>query len=539
MLKLMVTLRDYQMASVEAIINQWKTVQSTLLVMATGLGKTIVFADLIRRMQPKRALVFAHREELIFQAREKIEGTTGLKCDLEMADQYARSDLFGKAPVVIATIQTLTSGRGEKRFHRFKPTDFDIIICDESHHSTSRTYVQVFDYWKLNPNCKFAGFTATPHRTDKQALGQIYQSVAARFDIQDGIDGGWLCPITQFFVPVSTLDYSHIEEMRTGDFNPAQLAAVMEAEENIAGVCQPSLEVIFALPPHSLDNIPVPQWNDYLKSLNKVPRRTIVFTASVLQAELCCNIFNRAFPDIAQWVCGETNKDKRRTLLDQFQTGETPVMMNCGVLTEGYDNPHVEVIIMARPTKSETLYRQMVGRSTRPLPGIVDGPPTAVERKAAIRASQKKYCRIIDFVGVTGDHHLINCSDILGGNRTPEVRARAMADMVASGRPQVVSQAMDKAEVDIETEKRLKAEQRRREEEAKKAHLVPKSKFSMKEVNPFSLENTFKSTSAPKPKRTLTEKQFNLLVRNGYDPTRMPIYLALKKIGEIGAKWRK
>src|SRR5207245_6000940 len=151
-----------------------------------------------------------------------------------------------------------------------------------------------------------------------------------------------------------------------GDLNGSDLAMVMEAEQNIQGVCHPTLEVLYGLDPHSLDAIPVPEWGTFLGNAGRIPRRTIVFTASVAQAEACCNILNRAVSGLAEWVCGKTNKDLRRATLQRFASGQTPVVVNCGVLTEGFDNPAVEVIIMARPTKSRSLYCQMIGRSTRP-----------------------------------------------------------------------------------------------------------------------------------------------------------------------------
>lgn len=514
-----IVLRDYQKESVSSIIAQWRTVRSTLLVLYTGGGKTIIFADLIHQCQPKRTLVIAHREELIFQAKHKIEDSTGILCDVEMADLAASTYLYEKKPVVIATVQTLVSGRTKKRMERFNPMDFGLIIIDECHHSTASTYRKILDYFIAgNPDIKIAGFTATPQRSDKEALGQIFESVAARFDILDGIESGWLCDITQQFVSVGTLDYSHIKTV-AGDLNQSQLASVMEAEENIAGVCQPSLEVIYGLPPKTLTAIPVPEWTDYLSKLNKAPRRTIVFTASVAHAEACCNIFNRAMPNIAEWVCGKTAKQTRREMLLRFSTGETPVMVNCGVLTEGYDNPHVEVIVMGRPTKSETLYRQMVGRSTRPLPGVVDGPETSELRKGAIAASAKPFCRIIDFVGNSGKHKLVSCMDILGGKISEQAKDRAVGKAKEEGKPVRVSRALSKAEVDLDHERMEKAKERKRQEEARKAYLVPKSNFTHQNISPFELGQLMKNSSGKsRDGRQFSEPQKKRLLMNGVDP---------------------
>jgi superfamily II DNA or RNA helicase len=469
---------------------------------------------------------------LIDQAKRKIEASTGIRCDVEMAHQSASTYLFDKAPVVIATVQTLISGGGN-RMKKFKPTDFDVLIIDEAHHGTASSYRKIIDYFKANPRFKIAGFTATPKRSDKIALGQIFETVASEYDILDGINNGWLCDITQQFCTVGTLDYSHIKTV-AGDFNQAQLSAVLEAEENIAGVCHPSLEVIYGLPPQTLKSIPVPEWTTYLTSLGKVPRRTIVFTASVAQAEACCNIFNRAMPNIADWVCGETNKHQRRDMLNQFSSGKKAIMVNCGVLTEGYDNPAVEVIIMARPTKSEALYRQMVGRSTRPLPGIVDGPPTADERKSAIAASAKPFCRIIDFVGNSGKHKLVSCMDILGGKISEQAKEKAIKDAVAGNKPVRVSRAMTKAELDLQAERLAKAEEARRQAEARKAHLVPKSDFTVKNISPFDVAQMMKTKShTSRDGRPFTEKQMARLLKHGFDPNSLTWKQGQAIIGKI------
>src|SRR5207245_630103 len=152
-----------------------------------------------------------------------------------------------------------------------------------------------------------------PDRPEKEALGQIFESVAYTYDILDAIQDGYLVDITQQFVPVAGLDYSHIKTT-PGDLNEGQLAKVMELEANVQGICQPTLEVMFGLAPKTLSIVPVSQWRDHLARLRKTPRRTIVFTVSVLQAEMCCNVLSRAMPGV-EWVCGATNKEKRTSTL--------------------------------------------------------------------------------------------------------------------------------------------------------------------------------------------------------------------------------
>ena len=188
-------LRPYQSAASDAIFKEWQDNDSTLVVMPTGGGKTVLFADVIRRVFPRRALVIAHREELIFQARDKIERVTGLKADVEMGESRADAGLFGPARVVVSTIQTQCSGGdGGGRMSKFDPSQFGLLIIDEAHHATSPSYRRVIDYYRSNPALKVLGVTATPDRADEQALGQVFQSVAFDYEVLDAIHDGWLVP---------------------------------------------------------------------------------------------------------------------------------------------------------------------------------------------------------------------------------------------------------------------------------------------------------------------------------------------------------
>lgn len=489
------SLRDYQVVCADSIFEQWKTHQSTLLSLFTGGGKTIIFAEVIRRTRPGRAIVLANREELIFQACDKIQRTTGLHCEVEMADMVASASLFNAADVIVSTVQTQISGKTTKRMTRFNPEDFSLLVVDEAHFSTSRSFREVIDYYRRNPNLKVLGVTATPSRHDKKALGQIYESVAANYGMADGIELGWLCDITQLFVPVAGLDYSHIKTVK-GDLSLPELQAEMERRENVMGVCQPSLEVMFALAPKTLSSIPVPEWGAYLKSLNRSARRSIVFTASVAQANKCAEIFNNVLPSLAESVDGKTPKDKRRDLLKRFTSGEVWAIMNCGVLTHGFDEPQVECIMMARATKSKSLYEQMVGRSTRPLIGVVDGDnlDTPEKRRASIAASAKPYCRIIDFAGNSGNHRIITTADVLGGKFSDDAAIRAVKKAQAEGKPVKISRLLAQAEIDLENEKRKRQEEFRRAETARRNHIVAKVNFSIIKTSPFEAVGMTRAT---------------------------------------------
>ena len=476
--------------------------------MPTGGGKTILFADVIRRVFPRRALVIAHRVELIFQARDKIQRVTGLHADVEMGEYRADGGLFQASPVVVSTIQTQCSGGdGGGRMAKFDPQRFGLLIIDEAHHATSPTYRRVIDYYRTNPALKVLGVTATPDRADEEALGQVFQSVAFDYEVLDAIHDGWLVPIEQQMVHVEGLDYSSIRTT-AGDLNGGDLAAVMEAEKNLQQMASASLSIIGQ-------------------------RRALVFTASVKAAEMTAEIFNRHRQGMAAWVCGKTDREERRKVLKDFAAGKIQVVCNCGVLTEGFDDPGVEVIIMGRPTKSRSLYSQMVGRSTRPLPGVVDGPDTADARKAAIAASAKPSCLVVDFVGNAGKHKLVTSADVLGGKVSEEAMELAVARVKKAGGPMRMAEALDEAEAELQ-----QREQARLAEVARRAKLVATARFTTQSVDPFDVLHLepVKARGWDNVK-SLTEKQRSLLAKQGINPDNLTFSQGKQLISEIFRRW--
>lgn len=454
-------LRPYQHAAALAVLKEWEDKRSTLVVIPTGGGKTILFADMIRRVFPRKALVIAHREELIFQAKEKIQRVTGYRVEVEMADQRANmaDGFFGGPQVVVSTVQTQTAGgAGAGRMSKFLPSDFGLLIVDEAHHVTAESYRRILNYYGQNEHLRVLGVTATPDRADEEALGQVFDSVAYDYEILDAIRDGWLVPIEQQVVEIDGLDFS---AMRTtaGDLNGGDLAAVMESEKQLHGVADATLSIAGS-------------------------RRGLIFAASVKQAEQLCDILNRHREGCAGWVCGKTDKDERRKALSDFSTGKTQFMCNVGVLTEGFDDPLVELVVMGRPTKSRSLYAQMVGRATRPLPGVVDEADDSPEhRTAAILASRKPSCLVVDFAGNAGRHKLVTSADILGGNVSPEAVQEAYQRARKSGKPVRMDEALEQAEEErIEEERKAKLA-----EAARRAKLVGRATYSTTSVSPFDV----------------------------------------------------
>jgi len=501
-------LRSYQDEAVRKIEAEWRDHRSTLLVLPTGTGKTTVFSEIIRRAFPRRALVLAHREELVFQARDRIRAMTGWRVDVEMGEAHAEmACMFGGPRVVVSTIQTQASGGdGGGRMTRFDPRLFGVVVVDEGHHSTSASYRRVLAWYTTNPDLRILGVTATPDRADEEALGQVYETVALDYEIEDAIRDGWLVPVTQQMVHVEGLDFSGCRTT-AGDLNGADLAKVMEYEENLHRVVAPAIEIAG-------------------------PRRTLVFASSVDHAERMAELFNRHRAGMAAWVCGKTPRDDRRRILADFAKGLVQVVCNCGVLTEGFDNPGVEVVIMARPTKSRSLYAQMAGRATRPADAIahdLNARESAEARRALIEASCKPSCLIVDFTGNSGRHKLMTSVDILGGRVSEQVRELAIKKL-GDGKPMRVDQALDAA---------AEAERKEKEREAaRRVALTARAKWTAQNVDPFDVFEVqpVGDRGWDKGKR-LSEGQANLLRRQGIDPESMPYGQARQLLNELFRRW--
>lgn len=479
-------LRDYQRRAIRGVCDTLKSHTSALVVAPTGTGKTILFAE-AARMATKRVMVIAHREELLTQAAEKIEAVTGERPDIEQSILWSDESVFGKAKTIVASIQSLNAKYYKGRRHeRFNPNEFSLVIVDEAHHAVSVSYRRVLDWFrKINPSCKILGFTATPDRTDKLGLGAVFDSVAFDYNIRQAVEDGWLTPIKNTVVSVDGLDFSSVRTT-AGDLNKADLAAVMEFEKVLHGIAVPTLDLIG----------------------NK---QTLVFAASVKQAERLAEIFDRYKPGSAGFVSGKMESDRRRDTVARFRSGSLQILVNVGVATEGFDVPGVGCVAMARPTKSRSLYAQMVGRGTRPTPGVVDGPETPEDRRGAIAASGKPHCHVIDFAGNSGQHRLVHATDILGGDDPEEVRDRAH-EIIDKGVTNDVSEAIEIAKVEIEEEE-LK-------EKSRRSHVRADTvKYQTNTVDPFKVMGVKRDSARFMPNAGgLSGNQLAMLARAGVNP---------------------
>lgn len=349
------TLRPYQEEALDAIeAADQGGQQHPLVALPTGTGKTVVFSELIRR-RADRALVLVHRDELINQTIEKL-GLVAPDLDVGIV-KAARDD--HEAPIVVASIQTLSR---EHRLSRVTD-DFGTIVVDEAHHATADSYRRVLA--RLGETALVAGFTATPYRGDGDSLASVFPAITYQKTLLEMIDAGYLSDLRALSVRLAT-DF-HDLHTRAGDFIDEESAALLRAANAPELVAKAYVE-------HA------PQ------------RRGLVFVPTVRLAEEFAAAF-MAHGIVAETLSGDTPLPVRRELLARFRAVDVQVITNCGVLTEGYDEPLVDCIVVARPTKSKTLYVQMLGRGTRRAPG-------------------KSNCLILDVAGATARHDLMTLATV-------------------------------------------------------------------------------------------------------------------------------
>lgn len=419
----MTTLRPYQTDAIEAVRNDWSRGHKPLMVMATGGGKTVCFASLIIEMarSGRRSMVIAHRQELIRQARNEIaEWAPDVTIGVEMGDSRSEGTpgLYCAEPpqVVVASIQTLTSGT---RYRQYDRSRFGLLVIDEAHRSAAPSYRKVIDYFATS---KVVGVTATPAR---KGLGDIYDSVACDYGIRTLQREGYLVPLKAAKRRNMGVDLSGLRT-RMGDFADNEVAAAMMGDgEPLHAVALDLLE-------------------------NYEGRRTIVFCANVDHAMRQAAALNYHKPGVAVAIHAST--ENRKDILARFESDspDERIICNCGVLTEGFDSPGIEIIAMCRPTKSQIYYAQAVGRGTRVLRGVIDGLHTAEERRAAIAASAKPCMYLYDYAGITGKVPLESAVRLLASDDDDEkVVARAEAIIDSSDEPMEPEEALERARNEV------------------------------------------------------------------------------------------
>ncbi len=373
-------LRDYQIKAKEAVATGWATYSRQLLDMATGTGKTTLFAAIAAEWYAdgSKTLVIENRDALVRQTAKRIANETGLETDIEMASDHASPF----APIVVASVATLMR---DNRLTGFAPDHFRLLVCDEAHHNLSKSFMKVCSYFHYGaeslqpdwvkpedgtyqPKAAILGTTATPELAGKRQLGEFYQKVAFTYQLFQAVQDGWLVPAKATMEPLQC-DFKGLRAKRTThglDYDPTEIAARM-------------IPIIEAL----------------AKQIVRLAgnRKTMAFMPSVNTANLLAEAINRNGLR-AIFVSGECLDRDEKT--EEFVVhGPGIVLSTAALYTEGFDVPDVDCVFPGI-TKSRGYYRQKVGRATRPLPGIFEGLETAQERRAAIAASAKPDFLVID-----------------------------------------------------------------------------------------------------------------------------------------------
>lgn len=328
----------YQREAVEAVEKSINNGKRPLLIMATGTGKTVVAALVLKNLiQRNEATLFlAHREELIFQAQATINTWAGHWSGIEMAKSLASH----VNPVVIASVQSMNSRRLEK----WPLNQFGYIITDEAHHSVAPSYRKIYDHFMIKSHL---GMTATPDRADERNhLSEIYDEIAYEYSLIDAIRDDRI-PSDRRLVPIVGRKIENFDidlnELRItyGDYRDNDLGRVISDHiAQIAGVIR--------------EEIP--------------DKKTLIFTPTVDSAQLLSEALEGAGIKSA-WLSGASDKQDRRDTLNRFSRGIITHLVGCSLFLEGFDEPSIECITNLRPTGSRALYTQMVGRGTRPSPG--------------------------------------------------------------------------------------------------------------------------------------------------------------------------
>lgn len=351
-------LRPYQQQAKDAIFSEWENgIKKTLLVLPTGCGKTIVFAKVAEECVKggSRVLILAHRGELLDQAADKIGKSTGLGCATEKAEQTCLGSWFR---IVVGSVQSMMR---EKRLNQFPNDYFNTIIIDEAHHCISDSYQKVLRHF---PDAEVLGVTATPDRGDMQNLGTVFESLAYEYTLPKAIKEGYLSPIKAVTIPLK-IDMSAVG-VQAGDFKSGDIATALD----------PYLESI------------AEEMEKYCSN-----KKTVVFLPLVKTSQKFWDILNNH-----GFKAAEVNGDSkdRAEILEAFDKDQYNVLCNSMLLTEGWDCPSVDCIVVLRPTKVRSLYCQMVGRGTRLSP-----------------ETNKDHLLLLDFLWHTERHELCHPASLI------------------------------------------------------------------------------------------------------------------------------
>lgn len=413
-------LRPYQQEAKDSIFKQWKDgIKNTLLVLPTGCGKTIVFAkvteECVRRGH--RVLILAHRGELLDQAADKIGNSTGLGCATEKAEQTCLGSWFR---IVVGSVQSMMR---EKRLNQFPEDYFNTIIIDEAHHCVSDSYQKVLQHF---PEANVLGVTATPDRGDMKNLGSFFESLAYEYTLPKAIKEGYLSPIKAVTIPLK-VDLSGVG-MQSGDFKAGDLGTALD-----------------------------PYLYNIAEEMKKycMGRKSVVFLPLIKTSQKFKDILNEN-----GFHAAEVNGDSqdRAEILKEFNDGKYDVLCNSMLLTEGWDCPSVDCVVVLRPTKVRSLYCQMVGRGTRLSPG-------------------KDHLLLLDFLWHTERHELCHPAHLIC--ESEEVAKKMTENLESAAYPVDIEEAERAAAEDVVAQREEALAKQLEEMKRRKRKLVDPLQFEM------------------------------------------------------------
>lgn len=412
-------LRPYQKEAEEAVFEQWESgTRRTLLVLPTGCGKTIVFAKITEECVRRgdRVLILAHRGELLEQAADKIYKATGLGCAVEKAEDSCKGSWFR---IVVGSVQTLMR---EKRLGTFPADYFQTIIIDEAHHCISDSYQRVLQHFE---GAQVLGVTATPDRGDMRNLGTYFESLAYEYTLPKAIKEGYLTPIKALTLPLK-IDMSSVG-IQAGDFKASDIGTALDPY--LQGIAE--------------------EMRNYC-----LDKKTVVFLPLVKTSQKFKEILNRNGFHAAE-VNGESQD--RAEILEAFEKGQYNVLCNSMLLTEGWDCPSVDCVVVLRPTKVRSLYCQMVGRGTRLSPG--------------------KEHLLLDFLWHTERHELCHPASLICQDE--EVAKQMTRNIEAAGCPVDIEAAEKEAAEDVVAQREEALAKQLEEMKRRKKKLVDPLQFEM------------------------------------------------------------
>ena len=326
-------LYSYQKTCIQAILNDPHP--SQLISMPTGTGKTITFLSAAKEIN-KKCLILVHREELLNQTFDKAK-KIGFSDEEITCISAQEKRQFNK--LTIAMVQTLS-----RNLERYDPSDVEMIIIDEAHHAKANSYMEVLKYFKIIEEKKLMlGFTATPLRGDGKSLGDLFLSHSFKMTLSEATQNGYICPVDGLRIEIKK-SLSDIDTSQ-GDYDVKQLDKVMNCE--------------------SINNLVAMR----CENLNRKP--CIIFCTSVDHAKNIASIIRKKGKKAIS-ISYENSKKATTRILNLLKEGRIDFITNAVKLSEGFDHPSISCVIIARPTRSPVLYKQMIGRGLRNSPGKLD-----------------------------------------------------------------------------------------------------------------------------------------------------------------------